>query len=302
MDILENVAAFDKHIHPKPVLAVGNFDGVHRGHQAILREVIGRAGEIGGTSMVLTFKPHPLQMLAPEHAPPLLTTHAQKMRLIAALGITVGVCVPFTEQFARQEPMVFVRDMLCHRLGVHDLVVGHDFRFGHRRMGTVAFLQEQAALFGYRVTVMPAIMQDAMVVSSSTIRRLLQDGHVEQAARLLGRSYTIEGPVVVECHLAKPGLPIAAIRPINALIPRTGVYAVRVAWDNRRYPGVAHVDYHLAFGSEAPRVQIHLFDVVLQRDFVTSHPAAPGCAYDGTDRRHGSAAVYTGHAPRPREA
>ena len=109
-----------------------------------------RAQDIGGTSMVFTFEPHPLQVLAPEKAPPLLTTYEQKMRLIAAFGIVVGFRVPFTEQFARQEPIDFVRDILCQRLGIHDVVVGHDFRFGHRRAGTVAFLQEQAASLGYR--------------------------------------------------------------------------------------------------------------------------------------------------------
>src|SRR5438128_557613 len=167
MQIVESLAAFDKLAYPKPVLALGNFDGVHRGHQAIFQHVVARAKAIAGTSMVFTFEPHPLQVLAPEKAPRLLTTYEQKMRLIAALGITVGLRVPFTEQFARQEPIDFVRDVLCQRLGIHEVVVGHDFRFGHRRAGTADFLQEHAAYFGYRVTVMSAIMQDETGVRSS---------------------------------------------------------------------------------------------------------------------------------------
>jgi riboflavin kinase/FMN adenylyltransferase len=262
MQIVESLAAFDTLAYPKPVLALGNFDGVHLGHQAIFQHVVTRARDIAGTSMVFTFEPHPLQVLAPEKAPPLLTTYAQKIRLIAALGITVGLRVPFTEQFARQEPSEFVRDVLCQRLGIYEVVVGHDFRFGHRRAGTVDFLQEQAAHFGYRVTVIPAIMQDETVVSSSNIRRLLLQGQVEQAARLLGRYYAIEGPVVEGFRRGTQlGFPTANVRPIHAIVPRIGVYAVRVEWDKQLYPGVANVGYNPTFGNQALSVEAHLFDV-----------------------------------------
>ncbi len=262
MQIVENFAAFDKLAYPKSVLALGNFDGVHLGHQAIFQHVVTRARDIDGTSMVFTFEPHPLQVLAPEKAPPLLTTYEQKIRLIAALGVQVSLRVPFTEQFARQEPIEFVRDVLCQRLGIHEVVVGHDFRFGHRRAGTVDFLQEHAAYFGYRVTVIPAIMQDETVVSSSNIRRFLLQGQVEQAARLLGRYYAIEGPVVEGFRRgAQLGFPTANVRPINAVVPHTGVYAVRVEWDKRLYPGVANVGYNPTFGNQALSVEAHLFDI-----------------------------------------
>jgi riboflavin kinase/FMN adenylyltransferase len=212
--------------------------------------------------MMFTFEPHPLQVLAPEKAPPLLTTYAQKIRLIAAFGITVGIRVPFTEQFARQEPLEFVREVLWRRLGIHEVVVGHDFRFGHNRAGTVDFLQAQAEHFGYQVTVIPAIMQGDTVVSSSNIRRLLLEGHVEQAARLLGRYYAIEGPVVEGFRRGRQlGFPTANVRPINALVPRKGVYTVRVEWEKRLYPGVANVGYNPTFGNQALSVEAHLFDV-----------------------------------------
>jgi riboflavin kinase/FMN adenylyltransferase len=212
--------------------------------------------------MVFTFEPHPLQVLAPEKAPPLLTTYEQKMRLIAALGITVGLRVPFTAQFARQEPIAFVREVLWRHLGIHEVVVGHDFRFGHRRAGTVDFLQAQAERFGYRVTVIPAIMQDDTVVSSSNIRRLLLQGQVTQAARLLGRHYAIEGPVVEGFRRGRQlGFPTANVRPLNAIVPHKGVYTVRVEWENRLYPGVANVGYNPTFGNQALSVEAHLFDV-----------------------------------------
>src|SRR5262244_2309857 len=262
MQIVENLAAFNTGAYPKPVLALGNFDGVHLGHQAIFQHVVARAKEVAGTSMMFTFEPHPLQVLAPEKAPPLLTTYEQKICLIAAFGILVGLRVPFTEQFARQEPMEFVREVLWRRLGIHEVVVGHDFRFGHRRAGTVDFLQAQAEHFGYQVTVIPAIMQDDTVVSSSNIRRLLLEGHVEQAARLLGRYYAIEGPVVEGFRRGRQlGFPTANVCPINAIVPRKGVYAVRVEWDQRLYPGVANIGYNPTFGNQALSVEAHLFDV-----------------------------------------
>ena len=262
MQIVENLAAFDTRTYPKPVLALGNFDGVHRGHQAIFQHVVARAREVAGTSMVFTFEPHPLQVLAPEKAPPLLTTYEQKIRLIATFGITVALRVPFTEQLARQEPIEFVREILWRRLGIHEVVVGHDFRFGHRRAGTVDFLQAQAEHFGYRVTVIPAVRQDDTVVSSSNIRRLLIEGHVEQAARLLGRYYAIEGPVVEGFRRGRQlGFPTANVRPTNAIVPYKGVYAVRVEWEKRLYPGIANVGYNPTFGNQALSVEAHLFDV-----------------------------------------
>jgi riboflavin kinase/FMN adenylyltransferase len=183
------------------------------------------------------------------------------MRLIAALGIAVGFRVPFTEAFARQQPLEFIRDVLCQRIGVHDLIVGYDFRFGHHRAGTPALLQEQAARFGYQVTVVPPITYEDVVVSSSNIRRLLQAGQVEVAARLLGRAYAIEGSVVEGFHRgASLGFPTANVRPVNDVIPCPGVYAVRVAWGNRLYPGVANVGYNPTFGNQALSVEAHLFD------------------------------------------
>ena len=138
MRILESLAAFNRETYAKPVVALGNFDGVHLGHQEIFKRVVRRAQEIGGVGAVFTFDPHPLQVIAPHKAPPLLTTQEQKLRLIAELGIAVGLCVPFTEAFAKQTPHDFIREVLYEAIGAHDIVVGYDFRFGHRRAGTTA--------------------------------------------------------------------------------------------------------------------------------------------------------------------
>jgi riboflavin kinase / FMN adenylyltransferase len=261
MHILESLEAFDRTAYPKPVLALGNFDGVHLGHQAIFQQVVTRAREIDGTSMVFTFEPHPIQVLAPDKAPPLLTTPDQKMRLIAATGIVVGLRIPFTEQFARQAPLAFIRDILRQCLGVHDLVVGHDCRFGHQRAGTTTLLQEHAATYGYDVTVIPAILQGDTVVSSSNIRRLLLQGQVAEASYLLGRAYAIEGVVVEGFHRGTQlGFPTANVRPFHDIVPRVGVYAVRVEWIGQYYAGVANVGYNPTFGNQALSVEVHLLD------------------------------------------
>lgn len=261
MRIVDNLDSLDRTLALRPVLALGNFDGVHVGHQAIFHQVVEQAKAIAGTSMVFTFEPHPLQVLAPDKPLLLLTTFEQKMRLIAALGIEVGLRIPFTEAFARQEPLDFIRDVLCRRIGVHSLVVGYDFRFGHRRAGTVALLQEEAQTFGYRVSVVEAIRQGEIVVSSSNIRQLLQRGQVDKAARLLGRFYTIEGQVVEGFRRgAQLGFPTANVQSINDIIPHTGVYAVRVEWEGRSYAGVANVGYNPTFANQALSVEAHLFD------------------------------------------
>lgn len=261
MRILESLEAFDRTVYPKPILALGNFDGVHLGHQAILRHAVSRARTLHGTSVVFTFDPHPRQVVAPDKAPPLLTTFDQKMRLIAAMGVEIGLRVPFTEAFMRQPPLEFIRSVLRGTIGAHEIVVGYDFRFGHHRAGTVELLQEQAATCGYGVMVVPPITLEGIVVSSSNIRRLLQDGQVEDAARLLGHHYAIEGPVVEGFRRgATLGFPTANVRSLNVIVPRTGVYAIEATWRDRVYPGVANVGYNPTFGNEQLSVEAHLFD------------------------------------------
>ena len=261
MRILERLDALQQAAYPAPVLALGNFDGVHLGHQAIFRHVVSEATALGGTSMVFTFDPHPAQVLAPEKAPALLTTFTQKMRLLTGLGVAVGLRIPFTEAFARQQPLDFIHDVLCRQIGVRALVVGYDFRFGHRRAGTVALLQEHAAACGYTVTVVPAITVGEIIVSSSNVRQLLLQGEVAVAARLLGRFYAIEGVVVEGFRRGSSiGFPTANVAAVNAIIPHPGVYAVRVEWAGQHYTGVANVGYNPTFGNDALSVEAHVFD------------------------------------------
>lgn len=261
MHILDHLDALHQAAYARPVLALGNFDGVHLGHQAIFHQVRSRARAIEGTGMVFTFEPHPSRVLRPEHAPPLLTTFEQKMRLIAAEGIEVGLRVPFTDVFAQQQPNEFIQDILCHTIGVRELVVGYDFRFGHQRAGTVEHLQKAAATYGYQVTVVAAISVAGLTVSSSNIRQLVQQGDVEDASRLLGRYYAVEGRVVEGFRRGRTiGFPTANVQPVNEIVPQTGVYAVRVTWRDAQLDGVANVGYNPTFGNAALSVEAHLFD------------------------------------------
>ena len=261
MRIHHSLAAIEPTSYPKPVLALGNFDGVHLGHQNIFRHVVRKAEEIGGTPMAFTFDCHPLKVLAPEKAPLALTTNAQKSGLIGALGIRVGLWIPFTEKFACQKPLAFIRDVLKERIGIHELVVGYDFRFGHCRTGNAALLQQQAAAHDYEVTVIPPVKLGDIVVSSTTIRALLQEGRVEEAARLLGRDYVLSGSVVEGFQRgATLGFPTANVRSDQEIVPREGVYAVSVEWKDQRIPGVANVGHNPTFGNESLSVEVHLLD------------------------------------------
>lgn len=261
MRIHHSLVAIEPTSYPKPVLALGNFDGVHLGHQDIFRHVVKRAEEIGGTPMAFTFDRHPLKVLAPDKAPLALTTNAQKSGLIGALGVRVGLWIPFTEEFACQKPLAFIRDVLQERIGVHELVVGYDFRFGHCRTGNAALLQQQAAAHGYEVTVIPPVKLGDTVVSSTTIRALLHKGKVEEAARLLGRSYTLSGSVVEGFRRgAALGFPTANVQSDQEIVPREGVYAVGVEWKGRHFPGVANVGHNPTFGNKSLSVEVHLLE------------------------------------------
>ena len=259
MRIHYSLAAVEPTSYPQPVLALGNFDGVHLGHQNIFRHVVKKAEEIGGTSMAFTFDRHPLKILAPEKAPLAITTNAQKSSLIGALGVQVGLWIPFTEQFACQKPLAFIRDVLMQRIGIHELVVGYDFRFGHCRTGNATILQQQAAAQGYVVTVIPPVKLGDTVVSSTTIRTLLQKGKVEEAAHLLGRNFVLSGSVVEGFRRgATLGFPTANVRSDQEIVPREGVYAVGVEWKGQHFPGVANVGHNPTFGNESLSVEVHL--------------------------------------------
>jgi riboflavin kinase/FMN adenylyltransferase len=213
----------------RPVLTIGNFDGVHIGHRAILRTVTDRARSLDGEAVVYTFDPHPRKVLQAERAPGLLTTTEQKLELLAAAGIDLVVLEPFDEAFARTTPEAFVRECVHARVAPREVYVGYDFHFGRDREGSMRTLTELGPRLGFAVTIIPEVTIGSRDVSSTRIRELLADGAAEEAALLLGRPYAIRGTVVEGDRRGRTlGFATANVAPETEVLPALGVYAGRV--------------------------------------------------------------------------
>lgn len=214
---------------PRLVLAIGNFDGVHLGHQELFLQARREALARGCACGVLTFEPHPARLLAHELCPPLITTLEQKLTLFAENQLDAAIVEPFTREFAALSPERFVADVLVHNLRTLAIVVGHDFTFGQHRSGSIECLRHLAAEYGVETIVIPATFAQETLISSSLIRRLIAQGDVERASFLLGRPYTLEGHVVSGRGIGGSlGAHTANLASINELIPMRGVYLTRV--------------------------------------------------------------------------
>ena len=236
-----------------PVLTLGNFDGVHRGHRTLLDKARAVATEIGAPAAALTFDPAPRDVLRPDNGIPRIQSMSRKLAHLAAAGLDAVVVQPFDLELASLEPEVFARRILVADLGVVALVVGHDFRFGHRRAGTADDLRA----IGVPVHVLPPLTDGDGVVSSSRIRDLLRAGDVAGAARLLGHDHEVEGTVVEGERRGRTlGFPTANVEVDGGLLPADGVYAVRV--DGRI--GVANLGTRPTFAGVARRLEVHLLD------------------------------------------
>lgn len=246
---------------PNAVVTIGNFDGVHLGHREIFRRVVGKARELGGTSVVYSFVPHPLKVLAPERAPRLINTYAEKERLIAASCIDVLICAPFTVETAALSADRFVEEILANRIGVHYLVVGYDYAFGRNREGDAEFLRRKGQELGFEVEVLGPITGHGEAYSSTRVRQMLTDGEVSGVVALLGRHFTLEGEVI---HGAKRGIklgfPTANLATEKEILPRPGVYAVKVRRGDRIFDGVVNIGCNPTFSREGLSVEVHLLD------------------------------------------
>ncbi len=246
---------------PYPVVAIGNYDGVHMGHQIIFRRAAEIARENSGTAVVFTFEPHPLKIIAPERVPPLLTTFRKKMELIEACGIDQVICADFTRQFADQRPRDFAKDILVDLIGVREIVVGFDYAFGKGREGTILYLKKMGEEFDFKVHVIDPIKLNGHLVSSSYVRELIEEGDVKTAREFLGRNYSIQGPVIHGHHTGKAiGFPTANIDTARVQIPGTGVYAVFVYHGEQRYQGAVNIGFNPTFNRDRLSVEVHIFD------------------------------------------
>ena len=215
-----------------PVLALGNFDGLHRGHLKIIERVRRGAAEHGGTPMAMTFDPHPPRVVRPDKAPPLLMTTAQKLEALERAGINCVAVVRFTHEMSRWDPETFVRTVLVDWLRVSEVWVGANFLFGHERSGTFSLLRTLGQRYGFRADKIDPVRYKEFVVSSTRIRRLVTEGRMDEAGALLGRMYAIDGTVVEgRCRGRALGFPTANLRTANDLMLPHGVYATTLTID-----------------------------------------------------------------------
>jgi riboflavin kinase/FMN adenylyltransferase len=259
MDVIDDLAKAS--LQRETVLTIGAFDGVHRGHQALISDVITRARATGRLSGVLTFHPHPAVVLAPKRVPAYLTTPGEKIALLEGLGLDLVALLAFDKQMANTKAREFVKLVSWH-LRVRELWVGADFALGRKRQGDVAHLRQLGSELGYEVHVVDPLEVEGQVVSSSRIRGLLRDGAVEEATHLLGRYPSLSGEVVAGARRGQSlGFPTAnlEVRPERAM-PADGVYAVFAVLGRERHPAVANVGVRPTFDSGQRTVETHILD------------------------------------------
>jgi riboflavin kinase/FMN adenylyltransferase len=248
------------------VLAIGNFDGIHLGHQAILRATVDRAHALNAVSTALTFDPSPRKVLRPETAPPLLSTSAQRTEWFNLLGLEAVVVLPFTLELARLSPEEFVEQILLRDLRIKAVLVGENFRFGHKQAGDVKLLSELGAKHGFAVVIVPPVVYRGEVVSSTIIRREIAAGDVSHAARLLGRPFVLTGEVVSGTGTGRCfTFPTLNLAPEQELLPARGVYVTRTCLDGetRSHRSVTNIGMRPTFNGSSLSVETHLLDTQL---------------------------------------
>lgn len=260
MEVVRHIATCSRRF-VAPVLTLGNFDGVHLGHQAILERVVSAARSAGTDAVGLTFHPHPMAVLRPEHAPTLITSLRDRITLLGGTGLDVLVLQHFTARFADMSAEEFVERFVVERLGASRVVVGHKVSFGHGRRGDAVLLARLGERFGFDVEVIGPIGVDGHDVSSSAVRRAIAAGDVRLARTLLGRPHRLGG--IVERGKqrgAAIGFPTANIRVRTGMWPPDGVYAVRVRRGDRVLDAVANVGTNPTFGVAPRTLEAHVFD------------------------------------------
>jgi riboflavin kinase / FMN adenylyltransferase len=245
-----------------PVATIGNFDGHHIGHRALLQAVSQTARKVGGTALALTFDPHPVKILAPHVDLRFLTGPDEKLARFQEAGIDEVVLLEFSASFAMLSPDAFAEEVLAQGLGLKELFVGQHFAFGHKRAGKIADLVTLGGRYGFVVHPMAPVTACGGVVSSTRIRQLIQTGDVVQAALLLGRQYAMTGVVVpgaqrgaaLGCRTAN--LPL----PPDRVVPADGVYATVAVWNRRRYDSVSYIGRRPTFDAGERQLEVHVFD------------------------------------------
>jgi len=264
MIIIEDLNKITKP-YKNAVITIGNFDGVHLGHQALFHNLIEKAIALDGTSIVMTFEPHPIRVLKNNNHPPLITLYEQKVELIEKAGLDVLICIPFTQEFAAISAKEFVEDILVKRIGIKAIIVGEDYTFGKNREGNLDLLKTLGNQFGFEVIVIDELHisnTSPERISSTRIRELVMAGKVAESQKLLGRYYQIRGKVEIGRDRGGKllGFPTANINLYDELSPKIGVYAVTVECKGEKFKGVANIGYSPTFDDHIFTVEAHLLD------------------------------------------
>jgi riboflavin kinase/FMN adenylyltransferase len=262
MEILRSISELERLRGPL-FLAIGVFDGVHRGHQAVISTSADHARAADGTPVVVTFNPHPEKVLRPERAPHLLTATQHKIALIRNLGVRHLLIINFDKQFAATEPEVFVQQLVVHAKPLREICVGHEWSFGKNRRGNLDLLKKFGAEFNFQVVGVPPVRTNGEVVSSTAIRQAIEKGDFAKAAAMLGREYTILGTVTRGDNLGKKiGFPTANLSAHSEQFPPNGVYIAEAKVDSELRRGVINLGVRpTVSGGKSERVlEIHLFD------------------------------------------
>jgi len=244
-----------------PVIALGNFDGLHRGHLKIIERVKRGAAEHGGTPMAMTFDPHPPRIVRPDKAPPLLMTKAQRIEALHRAGVHCVAVVRFTKELSQWDADTFVRKVLVDWLRVSEVWVGANFLFGHERSGTFSVLRGLGLSYGFRADKIDPVRYKDFVVSSTRIRRLVGEARMDEAAALLGRAYYVDGTIVEGRRRGRElGFPTANLQTENELVPPNGVYATIMTIDGVVHGGVTNIGMRPTFGETTPTIETHVLD------------------------------------------
>ena len=264
MIIIEDINKITKP-YKNAVITIGNFDGVHLGHQALFHNLIEKAIALNGTSIAMTFEPHPIRVLKKNNHPPLITLYEQKVELIEKAGLDVLICISFTQEFAAIPAKEFVEDILVKRIGIKAIAVGEDYTFGKNREGNIDLLKTLGNQCGFEVIVIDELHISNTYperISSTKIRELVMAGKVAESQKLLGRYYQIRGKVEVGRDRGGKllGFPTANINLYDELRPKIGVYAVIVECKGENFKGVANIGYSPTFDDYIFTVEAHILD------------------------------------------
>ena len=246
------------------VITIGTFDGVHQGHQQILNQVVARAKEVNGESVVITFEPHPRRLLFPDKPLKLLTSLAAKLELLQQSGMEHVVIIPFTRDFSDLTARQYVEDFLVKKFKPHSIVIGYDHHFGHDRSGNIHLLKELQEKHNYQLVEIPEHLIHEASVSSTKIRKALMEGKIEEANEMLSRKFSLKGIVVKGDQRGRIlGFPTANIKLVqeDLLVPANGVYAVNAIWKGNHLRGMMNIGYNPTFFIEKKQnIEVHLFD------------------------------------------